>query len=86
MSLNCVWLRTLNASARNWIARVLPIRKFLNSARSQLLMPGRRTALRGALPMSPRPAGRLNAAALNQPVSGSRSLKSFGSPVMFGRT
>src|SRR5215203_5130860 len=57
------WLNTLYISQRNWTRRLAPIWKFLNSEKLVLTIGGSRKNARGALPMSPRPVSRLNAAA-----------------------
>src|SRR5882762_6967998 len=48
--LNCVWLKTLYASQRSWVISFSRIVKFLNRARSVLLIPGPRANVNGVLP------------------------------------
>src|SRR5882672_1589745 len=81
--LNCVWLKALNDSNRNWKRNCSVIAKFLNRDRSKLLMPGARKMLRPELPKTPG-AGCAKALLLNHeaiaPVA-----PLFGLPTRFAR-
>src|SRR3954468_14112818 len=82
--LNCGWFIALNDSSRNWIRILLGSSKFLNSARSTLLVLGARIVLRPTVPNWPS-AGCANAAVLNHFSMLESDPDGFGSPTRSAR-